>query len=97
MAYGVFKGEKGKGSNLSNNSLGLFPARVKAVILDSTTYKNLYEAFGEEASIGGITFEKLEYPSKLFLLGFAKGAMQSRQSLRQKPRPTANPGQAHPR
>ena len=63
MAYGVFKGEKGKGSNVSNNSLGLFPARVKAVILDSTTYKNLYEAFGEEASIGGITFEKLEYPS----------------------------------
>ena len=63
MAFGISKIIKGRTQNPLNADIGLFPARVKAVILDSSTYKDLYENYGEEASLGGITFEKLAYAS----------------------------------
>lgn len=63
MAYGVFKGYKGRAQNPLNADIGLFPARVKAIILDNTTYKDLYDNYGKESSIGGITFEKIPYAS----------------------------------
>lgn len=63
MAFGVNKGSRGSDKNTTVQPLSIFPARTKAIVLDSTTYSNLYKQYGEEASIGGISFERLNYPS----------------------------------
>lgn len=63
MSFGIYKG-KGRGlQSDSTQPVSMFSARVKAIILDSETYPEIYEANGKEAALGGITFERLILPS----------------------------------
>jgi hypothetical protein len=45
------------------SSLNLEPVRVLAVILDDTTYPDLFKKYGEWASIGGIVWEYVKNPT----------------------------------
>lgn len=63
MPFGVGKNTKLQSRSAADTGMSLVPARVLAVILDDTTYPDLFKKYGEWASIGGIVFEFQQTPT----------------------------------
>lgn len=60
MPFGIGQNTQRQRTTSAGHAITLLPARVVAVILDNTTYPDLFKKYGEWASIGGIVFEYTE-------------------------------------
>jgi len=63
MPFGVGKNTRPQTRSAGDSRISLVPARVLAVILDDTTYPDLFKKYGEWASIGGVVFEFQQTPT----------------------------------
>lgn len=63
MAFGVKSNSRTDKPRKTSGGSSIISGRVRAVILDSTTYPKLYQKHGKESSLGGVVFELLSTPN----------------------------------